>query len=88
MRPVIFFHFRILSGFVGILAASAARRIFFCGGDWGKKGGVWGRLGENWRRMAATAEKFIFLTGEGYRIYSSIYSASAEEKFLTGKGGI
>ena len=33
--------------------------------------------------MAATAEKFIFLTGEGYRIYSSIYSASAEEKFLT-----
>ena len=77
MRPVIFFHFRILSGFVGILAASAARRIF-----------LWRRLGENWRRMAATAEKFIFLTGEGYRIYSSIYSASAEEKFLTGKGGI
>ena len=36
--------------------------------------------------MAATAEKFIFLTGEGYRIYSSIYSASAEEKFLTGRG--
>ena len=87
MRPVIFFHFRILSGFVGILAASAARRIFL----WrrlGEKGGVWGSLGENWRRMAATAEKFIFLTGEGYRIYSSIYSASAEEKFLTGKGGI
>ena len=51
-------------------------------------GGKRGSLGENWRRMAATAEKFIFLTGEGYRIYSSIYSASAEEKFLTGKGGI
>ena len=91
MRPVIFFHFRILSGFVGILAASAARRFFFVaeiGGKRGEFGGVWGRLGENWRRMAATAEKFIFLTGEGYRIYSSIYSASAEEKFLTGKGGI
>ena len=84
MRPVIFFHFRILSGFVGILAASAARRIFFVAEIGGKRGS----LGENWRRMAATAEKFIFLTGEGYRIYSSIYSASAEEKFLTENNSI
>ena len=42
MRPVIFFHFRILSGFVGILAASAARRIFFVaeiGGKLAEDGG-------------------------------------------------
>ena len=86
MRPVIFFHFRILSGFVGILAASAARRIFFVAeiggkrGSLGEFGGVWGRLGEIWRRMAATAEKFIFLTGEGYIIYIVIYILRQQKK--------
>ena len=85
MRPVIFFHFRILSGFVGILAASAARRIFFCGGDWGKKGEFGGKLAED----GGDSRKIYFFDWRRvYNIYSSIYSASAEEKFLTGKGGI
>ena len=50
MRPVIFFHFRILSGFVGILAASAARRIFFVaeiGGKRGSLGEFRGKLAED-----------------------------------------
>ena len=40
------------------------------GGKRGSLGGVWGEFGGD---LAATAEKFIFLTGEGYIIYIVLY---------------
>ena len=86
MRPVIFFHFRILSGFVGILAASAARRNFL----WrrlGEKGGVWGEFGGKLAEDGGDSREIYFFDWRRvYNIYSIIYSASAEEKFLTGRG--
>ena len=83
MRPVIFFHFRILSGFVGILAASAARRIFFVAEIGGKRGEFGGDLAED----GGDSRKIYFFDWRRvYNIYSNIYSASAEEKFLTGRG--
>ena len=46
-ESLFFFHFRILSGFVGILAASAARRIFFVAEIGGKRGEFGGKLAED-----------------------------------------
>ena len=75
-----------MSGFVGILAASAARRFFFVaeiGRKRGSLGGVWGKIGGGWRRQP---RNLFFDWRRVYNIYSIIYSASAEEKFLTGRG--
>ena len=79
MRPVIFFHFRILSGFVGILAASAARRNFL----WrrlGEKGGVWGEFGGKLAEDGGDSREIYFFDWRGSIEYIVVYILRHQKK--------